>query len=57
VKIVGGFKSDRRRLIRYANGTQEENAYGQAAIAMAFGIEPTGVATKAPWWRRIGRSQ
>jgi len=54
VKIVGGFKSNRRRVIRYADGTQDVTAYAEGAFVSVAALGATASVTKLPWWRRIG---
>src|ERR1019366_5377046 len=41
VKIVGGFKSDRRRVIRYADGREDVTVYAQGALVATAALSGT----------------
>jgi hypothetical protein len=64
VKIVGGYKSSLRRVIKYADSTQDVDRYGKAATT----VSSTGIAhgtwtlppeRKQPkrWWSRKLRTR
>ena len=60
VKIVGGFKSAERRVIRYSDGSQDTDVYPTTAIVAAAAFNPSLTSTAAgivtlPLWDRIKR--
>jgi hypothetical protein len=53
VKIVGGFKSARRRVIRYADGSEEVTTNAQGALVAVAALSGTGTVKYPTRWKRF----
>jgi hypothetical protein len=58
VKVVGGFKSDTRTVIRYADGSSDVTVRPPSAGVIIGATTPSMVAhstSRRPWWKPILR--
>jgi hypothetical protein len=55
LRIVGGFRSDTRTVIRYANGRQDTLVIPQTAVATASAHDVVATGTRTRRWNRIRR--
>jgi hypothetical protein len=53
LKIVGGFKSDRRRIVRYADGSQDTDIYATAAGTTTLTGIAAGTWSMPSRWDRL----
>jgi membrane protein YdbS with pleckstrin-like domain len=54
VKVVGGYKSSSRRVIKYADSTQDVDVYGKGAVTLSpLTVVATGTVTPPTLWKRI----